>query len=279
MNVFKRTVIILVFSLLSTSSKAQEWEFGAWLGASGYFGDLNPTDPFKFTDPAGSLNVRYAYSPFNAFKLAFTYGRIRGNDADSKFALHRLRNLSFYSDIYEVALLYEYYFFPYYVGSGKNSFTPYVFTGLSGFKFEPKADLNGTTYKLRELGTEGQGTILNADKQYRNISMAIPFGLGIKYNFAGNFNIGLELGYRNTFTDYLDDVSKNYVDRTLLATASGQISSDLSDRSGEVNGGVYMAEPNSQRGDKSKRDFIMFTGITITYTLTPIKCPPFKELR
>ncbi len=273
-----RIFLILIITTLH-AGYAQEWEMGGWIGASGYVGDLNPDNPAKFTDPAIGLNVRYGYSPYSALKFSMAYGTIRADDADSKHGHHRARNLSFKTPVTELALLYEFYFFNYSPGSGRYKFTPYVFTGIAAFIFEPTAEYQGSTVKLRVLGTEGQGTVLGAKSTYSNIALAIPFGLGIKYNFADNFNIGLELGYRNTFTDYLDDVSKTYVDRTVLATTNGQLASDLSDRSAEVMNGIYMGETNTMRGDPSRRDFYMFTGITFSYTITPIKCPDFKEMR
>lgn len=270
-----RLILIIIFCFVSVLAKSQEWEFGGWVGAAGYMGDLNPNNPTKFTDLALGLNTRYAFNPYHALKLSFAYGNIQANDADSDFEQHRLRNLNFKTAITELAILYEFYFYPYWPGSGAYRFTPYVFTGVAGFQYEPKTEYNGTTYKLRELGTEGQGSYLGTPRTYTNRNLAIPFGVGIKYNFVSRFNIGLELGFRNTLTDYLDDVSKRYVDKAALATENGQIASNLSDRSGEVNNGTYIGTVGAQRGDPSKRDFYMFTGISLSYTLNPIRCPKF----
>lgn len=258
---------------------AQEWEFGLNIGAMGYVGDLNPNNPLAFNRPAFAANVRYGFTPFHGLKLSYTKGAVAADDADSDIEFNRLRNLNFNSPIDEIALTYEHYFYPFFPGSEDLRFTPYVFIGIAGLRFEPKTEFQGNTVSLRELGTEGQGTTLNKNEKYRNTTLAIPFGIGFKYNFVSNFNIGVELGYRNTFTDYLDDVSKNYVDKTELATQNGQLASDLSDRSAEVNNGVNLGENFTERGDASRRDFYMFTGITISYTLTPIKCPPIGKYR
>lgn len=255
---------------------AQEWEFGLNLGAMGYMGDLNPNNPLQFNRPAFSANVRYGVTPFHGFKLAYTKGAIAADDANSDIPAQKIRNLNFRSPIDELSLCYEHYFYPFFPGTPDLRFTAYVFIGLSAFRFEPQTTYQGSTVKLRELGTEGQGTSLNSDGKYSNTGMAIPFGIGFKYNVFNNFNIGLELSYRRTFTDYLDDVSKTYVDKAQLATFSGQLASDLSDRSAEVNNGVAVGENFTERGDPSRRDFFMFTGITVSYTLTPVKCPPMR---
>lgn len=272
---------LFLFILLTSieSLIAQEWEFGFNVGAMGYMGELNRHNPLKFTDPAAAINVRYAFTPYSGLKLGLTQGSIQGADANSSQSFEKTRNLSFKSNITELSLNYEYYFFPFTPGSGKEKFTPYVFIGFAGLLFEPIAEYNGITYKLRELGTEGQGTSFNKDSKYNNIEMSVPFGIGAKYNFVDNFNLGFELGYRNSFTDYIDDISKNYADKTILANTNGAISAILSDRSGEINNGVNLGEAYTQRGDASRRDFYMFAGLTISYTLTPIKCPKITSYR
>ncbi len=267
---------ILLLLLLPLLSKAQEWEFGTKLGMMGYMGDLNPDNPLAFNRPGIGFNIRYGFTPFSGFNLSILQSAVAADDANSDIPYNKQRNLSFRSNITELAFTYEHYFWPFAPGTGKHKISPYAFVGIAGFMFEPKTDFQGNTVNLRELGTEGQGTPLNSDEKYSNLALAIPFGFGIKYNFANNFNIGLELGYRNTFTDYLDDVSGVYVDKALLATYNGQLASDLSDRSGEINNGISSGETFTMRGDDTRRDFYMFTGITLSYTLTPIKCPDFK---
>lgn len=274
-----RRYFLLLLLMIAKFSSAQEWEIGTNVGMMGYIGDLNRNNILKFTNPAASINVRYALTPFHGLKLSFTQGTVQADDKDSKFDYQKARNLNFTSNISEIAINYEYYFFPFTPGSGKERFTPYVFLGIAGFRFEPTTELNGVTYKLRELGTEGQGTSFNSSKKYSNTALSIPFGIGFKYNFVDNFNLGLELGYRNTLTDYLDDVSKVYADKDVLENNNGIVSALLSDRSGEVNNGVYIGETNTQRGDASRRDFYMFAGITLTYTFTPIKCPKLSIYR
>jgi len=40
----------------------------------------------------------------------------------------------------------------------------------------------------------------------------IPMGGGFKYYIRENIYIGFEILRRKTFTDYIDDVSKKYID-------------------------------------------------------------------
>ena len=50
-------------------------------------------------------------------------------------------------------------------------------------------------------------------KPYNLTQFAIPFGGGIKFRVSENVVLAYEVGFRKTFTDYLDDVSTFYVDQ------------------------------------------------------------------
>ena len=68
---------------------------------------------------------------------------------------------------------------------GKYYFSPYVFTGISMFSFNPQAKHGDTWFELQPLGTEGQGTIAYPDKKkYSLTQLCIPFGTGIKYDLS-----------------------------------------------------------------------------------------------
>jgi hypothetical protein len=92
-------------------------------------------------------------------------------------------------------------------------------------------------------------------------------GLGVKYGIGSMFSIGLEYGMRFTFTDYLDDVSKNtYVDTDELANYTSPLTVSLSNRSlDKSNYGL--------RGNESTSDYYFFGGITLSIRLgDPDKC-------
>jgi len=112
---------------------------------------------------------------------------------------------------------------------GRVSWTPYGFIGVAGFLNNPEAqapatDLQGNSLpeagkwvKLRPLGTEGQYSTLDPTdanygiKPYKVAQIAIPFGIGIRLKLNQVMDFSAEWGFRYTFTDYLDDVSRNYV--------------------------------------------------------------------
>ena len=109
-------------------------------------------------------------------------------------------------------------------------FSPFIFTGVSLFNFNPKAEASdGQWYTLQELGTEGQGTTsFQNRKPYSLTQLSIPFGGGVKIGVSDDFNIIIEYGLRKTFTDYIDDVSTTYAG---IPSEFDNITIELADRS------------------------------------------------
>lgn len=105
---------------------------------------------------------------------------------------------------------------------------------------------------------------------YRNYSIVLPYGAGVKYKKSENWTLFAQVGYRATFTDYLDDVSGVYPTND---SYWGGV--NVSDRSGEVNGGVKLYNPGDQRGDFRKTDTYLFVNIGISYTFVSQKCFTF----
>lgn len=229
-------------------------------------GDMNPVKPYKFTNPAFGGQIKRNLDGYWALKLSLLQGKIGANDAKSDNLQLRDRNLSFFSPLTEVSAQVEFNFFRYVPTISDKVYTPYLFTGISYTFFNPKTHFDGDIYELSLYRTEGQ---TNA---YKTETLAIPYGAGVKYNITGKWNLIGEIGYRTAFTDFLDDVSGRYADKSVMTDAT---SAALSDRSGETTG-VYIGATGSQRGDFRKRDTYMFVGISLTYTFITPKCYVFK---
>lgn len=238
-------------------------------GISNYFGDLNSHTSLEYMGPAAGLFARYNMGERFALKGGFNYGRVSFADEGSPDPFQQSRNLSFRSNIMELTAQLEINFFRYDKRREDRRFTPYLLGGISGFFYNPKAVLNGETYVLQPIGTEGQNN--PGEKKYLRMSIAIPVGGGFKYNFHPAWTIGVELGVRKTFTDYLDDVSGTYPEQVISFQTPTSIAEALSDRSGEV--GEPIGRPGKQRGLSPKKDDYMFFGITLSYTVLKIRCP------
>ncbi|RYD82457.1 MAG: hypothetical protein EOP53_03665 [Sphingobacteriales bacterium] len=281
----KRLIIFFVgVFFIPLFANAQFWEIGGMIGGSNYAGDLSPTPiVFKETHPAIGAFVRANIKKSFSLKGNLYYGRVSGKDVNSDVEKRVNRNLSFRSNLLEVGLNGEYNILPFETGSRKNKSAPYVFAGLAIFKFDPRAywdtnpddDVDGEWVRLQPLGTEGQGTTqYNEREKYSLTQVSIPFGAGLKHNFAGNWNVGLEVGWRKTFTDYIDDVSMTYVEDYILKGQKSDLSALLSDRTQEVVPSFERSSRTSkeERGNDTNKDWYMFAGITISYTIMPHYC-------
>ena len=106
------------------------------------------------------------------------------------------------------------------------------------YHFNPyTTDTSGAKTYLKPLSTEGEGFIAGK-KNYDLTQLAIPFGAGVKFALSDNVNVGLEVGYRKLFTDYLDDVSSTFVDQSTLLANRGGEAVQLAYRGDELKNGV-----------------------------------------
>ncbi|MDB5206652.1 MAG: outer rane beta-barrel protein [Flavisolibacter sp.] len=202
----KLTFIVLI---LTSQNLFAQFQIGPFLGAGGYLGDLNYT-PAKRLKPAIGIAGLYEVSNRINLRGGITFGKLEGGDQWSGTAyLKENRNLSFTSNISEFSLVAE--FIPF--NLNKINWSPYIFGGIALFHFNPYVKDSGTTVYLKPLSTEGQGLPEYPDrKPYSLTQFSIPFGGGLKYILSDNVMLDLEFGLRKTSTDYLDDVSTNFID-------------------------------------------------------------------
>ncbi len=157
-------------------------------------------------------------------------------------------------------------------------YRPYGFIGIGMFKYNPQGsitDQNGnvTWHKLAPLRTEGQGFAeYPSRKPYSLTQMNLPLGGGIKYIASERVNLAFELLYRKTFTDYIDDLSTDYIDPNLfdkyLSAADGRIAKQIHDKAftSYVPGSPRFV-PGYQRGNPKNNDayfsFVLKLGIRL----------------
>lgn len=263
----RRLLLIVFFSIGCFVASAQTWEIGGFAGSSGYMGDINPVKPYKLTDLAFGGQIKRNFDGYWSAKLNYMHGKIQADDTKSSNSYQKERNLNFYSPLSELSLQVEFNFFNYLAGVlpgyGTRRASPYLFTGIGAFTFNPKTDFKGSEVELQPLQTELV--------KYNKYALSVPYGAGFKYNVSGNFNLNAEVGYRTAFTDYIDDISGRYPDFSTSPPIS-TLSPQLSDRSVTT---PQIGTPGSQRGDFRKRDTYMFVGISLTYTFVSQKCPTF----
>ena len=260
--------LLAILLLVSVNSSSQNFFTSVFAGGSNYNGDIQDK---MFTlirsKPAWGLGLMFELNDRMLIRGDFSSAQIHADDKFSK--LNKARNLSFYSDITEFSLGFEYTLFNLY----DYKVSPYLFTGVGVFKFSPYIKAaNGSKIILSELDTEGQGFYLGRSK-YKLRQLCIPFGGGIQWALTDNKRIGFVIGIRKTFTDYLDDVSTTYVDKDLLIQKRGVKAATLAYRGNELPNGDPYPVAGTKRGNPANQDWYYFTGITARFRigLTPKK--------
>lgn len=249
----------------------QKGEFGITLGMAHYFGDLNTRAAINRPKPALGAFFRKQFGNYVGVRLSAHYAQLGYSDTYSKNQYQQLRNLSFNTNVWEIALQGDFNFFKFIPGDPDFSFTPYVTLGVGVFTYDPYAFTNGQKEFLRPLGTEGQLIAYEGRKPYNTLALCIPLGVGVKYNLSDKINFSFELAHRFTGTDYLDDVSTTYIGAnkfTPLSTAA-----ILQDRSTEIQPLNPLGVEGRQRGWSKQRDQYIIAEIGFTYNLSTYRCP------
>lgn len=273
------SILLSLFSTKSQESFAQYNDVGFQIGFSRYKGELSQHSfDFKFIHLAGGVFFRHDWNRHWSWIAELNFGKVSGDDARSKSHFDQNRNLSFTSSIIDFTPGIEFNFLPFETGNPSYPFTPYIFTGLSIFKFNPKS----AGVELQPLGTEGQG-LAGRPKEYKRVSMAIPIGGGIKVSLGQSVGFGIQVSARRAFTDYVDDVSTTYPDMNQLRSLHGQEAVNFSDP-GIYNDSIpdYTVFEGKQRGTPTDKDWYLFGTFTLWFRLTSYQkdhCKPFKRRR
>lgn len=250
---------------------------GLSINATNYFGDLTPkvsaaSARMAAARPGFSLHATQRLTPRWSGRAALTYGRITGSDANatgSESIYRSFRNLNFKSNIFELSAVGVFDLVPNHSQAVyRMGIVPYVFGGVALFHFNPKGEVSGGTIPaslrmgqavaLQPLRTEGQF--------YSRTQFALPFGGGVRMRVTKDIDVGLELGWRKTFTDYLDDVSTIYVAPSQLASpAARYFGHDIT--LSEPNRPRDMNVPGALRGNSDGKDWYIVSGVTVSYIL------------
>jgi hypothetical protein len=245
-------------------------EFGVALGGSNYYGDLSAGSRFEFNTahfhPSLGVFQKYNFSSYFSLRNQLSFLEISGSSKGVPGLAYQ--NLNFKSKIYEYSPLIEFNLHPFGTNIRDGWMTPYVLTGLSFFRFDP-TKIDNEDIRLRNLNTEGQ------KKSYSLFQASLPLGVGIKMmsppqRGKGSVIVGMEVLWRKTFTDNLDDVNEAYGDYKTMKENQGLASAE--------NGHAQVLEGNpslpsgTMRGDTHLKDWYYFVGFSISYRFTPLIC-------
>ena len=156
-------------------------DIGFLTGTSYYMGDINPAQHYYLPSFAIGPIFRYNFDQRHSLRAHAVYHTLAGNDADFPNQIRPQGLQDFQASFVDLALQFEFNWWPYKTAHRKSKYSPYVFAGL------------GYAYKLS--GSPAAQAHVN-----------IPFGLGVKANLGKKLSGGIELGTRKTFSDRVDGV-------------------------------------------------------------------------
>ena len=217
------TILLLsiLFPLTEAQSDAPLWKMKRYeavvgLGPSFFFGDIGGYSNTKNIIGLKDLtllqtrfdfnfNLKYRITQdFNA-RISLTYGFLHATDTRGS---NENRGFEASISIFEPALIGEYYFIK---NKAENS---YLFTkgrggGLIGFvkslDFYVFTGIGGLNYSIR-----GNDKLVSHGVGPGGFTAVIPFGLGSTLVYSPQFNFGVELGRRYSFSDNLDGYTSQY---------------------------------------------------------------------
>lgn len=217
-------ILFVAFSMIPLLANAQKHELGIALGGMNYTGEISQS--YNLRTYRQSLYGFYKNNidPAWGIKISLLEGEFNAADKNSSDPLPLFRNQASSATIVEFATMAEYNFFDYRKAHDqRRKFTPYLAGGLAFAIYSQ----NTTNKKEVADGT----------------TLAIPFGVGLRYQLSTYLNLGFEFIARKTFSDYLDGISSKRSPRGL------------------------------ELGDPYAKDWYYFTGFTFSYTFYGVKCP------
>lgn len=249
-------VLFFTFGLVNASFGQGMWDVGLTAGAANYMGDIGDgnTSRRDFIWDLQEIRTRPAIGVFARRKLDrdglwhlrgdFSHIQISGHDKHTNYAARRGRNLHFRNRMVEASIRIERDLLQkplVWARQRRAMLTVRGFVGLARLNHNPEAQVDaqnpafqqlveagvtslGEWHSLPELQTEG---VDYTDQLSLN---TVPFGIsaiitGQKKGGANDFYVGIELGFRITDTDYLDDISSFYSDPTEMSPLGAALSS------------------------------------------------------
>lgn len=288
------------------------WSLGATCGLADLWGDVGTQGIIDHYANSkywgkphfmGGIFVRYSAHPSLAFRLGVNYGSLYADDAwnydkakkaeyieDDAYQRY-LRNLNVRTNIWETNLMVEFSPFRlnYESRMANKRFQPYLLLGVAAFHFKPKARYfdpagNDRGYvNLYDLHIEGDGlpsdVFPDAPKKYSLWQIAVPMGIGVKWDIGRRLALGVEYVYRYTFTDYLDNVSDKYIDplwyshpELKMTEQQMVMAAQLQDKSWLIDD-TYSHQPGDQRGNPAVKDGYSTLSVTLIFKIPSKKSP------
>jgi len=211
----------LIFSFSDTQAQGQLWKMRRYeavggIGPTLYFGDIGGFTKSKnilglkdmsFFQTRFDINFNLKYritQNINA-RLSFASGILHATDERGS---NEARGFVASTSFFETAILGEYYFIKnraensYLFSTGKGNGIGGLFGSLDFYFF---GGIGGLSYSVK-----GNDALVAKGMESGGFTAVIPAGLGSTLIFSPNFNFGVELGGRYSFSDNLDGYTSQY---------------------------------------------------------------------
>jgi len=226
--------IVLCFCVLTTNAYSQFHELGLFVGGSNYIGDIGTDQYLNPNSPAFGLIYKWNITDRYSFRGGITLTKLIENETNSSDLNRYNRSYSFENSIQEVTLGVEFNFKEFNLHDADFNFTPYLFYGLSYFRYDQYF-----------ITPNGPGGIAGNNFFGKDQEFAIPFILGLKLNPNPLFILGFEMGARYALTDNID---------------------------GSNPGNQYVNDLDLKFGNIANNDWYIFMGFTISFTFGDLPC-------
>lgn len=287
------------------------WSLGTSIGMADLWADVGTKSIIDhygnakyFSKPTfmGGLFARYSAHPSFAFRIGINYGTLYATDTWNKQKAEQaesieddayqryLRNLSIRANVWEGSFLFEiapFRFNPESMGAMRR-FQPLILLGVGAMHFNPQAEYidsaSGRNYgyiDLYDLHVEGDGVnkkiYPGAPDKYSLWQIVVPMGVGVRWDIGRRLSLGVEWLYRYTFTDYLDNVSGKYVDKSLYATTlpadKAYVANQMQDKTWMINHNLPRHGSDEYRGNPNNKDSYSTFGLTFIFKVPSKKDP------
>jgi hypothetical protein len=256
-------IILVAGSFLCPYAHAQRSEIwreksGTWLlnvgaGTTHYTGDMSQWGDLSHLRLGAALSVAATYRLSNqlSFRAETQMYYVRGSQRGTELSYN---NLSFFSINPELWAGVQVDLWP--VDDRHKASIPYALAGVGVTYLTPQTTYKGRSYSLAPLHTEGV--------EYNRLPPTVRYGLGVPVLATDRFKLHLEGTYTHVLSDYLDDVSTVYVDRSNMSP----VAAALSDRRPEI--GLEPNEVGEQRGNSGRNDgYFILSARFIFVLMTP----------
>ena len=198
MRYFFAASLVVCLSIDAAAQLTHDVEFGIFAGVSNYLGDLAEYNlEYNETRPAYGFVFRYQLTPKFGVRGHYLHGTLSGDDMNSN--RNRARRYSFTAPINEFAALLEYYPFGKHRYNNAGIFlprlSPYLFGGV------------GVALAQSTVTAPVDADTIFPVAEDESRFLVFPVGAGVRFDLINHLNLSLEIGVRNSYSDYLDGVS------------------------------------------------------------------------